>query len=219
MPKMGFLSRFGRNGPTELFRSHSLIGLIFIPSAFCERVKKRSHLTSTKDSIMRTIDALNILSITQEEVTLQDLKKAYRKSCKAYHPDVNPAGEETMQAVNEAYETLLKLSFPIVLDSSEERKNYGESLNNALNSIIILNDIKIEICGAWVWVSGNTKPHKETFKSSDFLWSRNKGMWYFRPESQKKRFFRGSSSIDEIRTKYGSQTVRSRPAYALSARQ
>lgn len=166
---------------------------------------------------MRTIDALNILSITEEEIDFETVKKAYRKACRAYHPDINPAGLETMQAVNEAFETLSKEKFPLSTDSTQERSNYGEALNDALNAIINIHDLNIEICGAWVWVSGNTKPNKESLKNAKYLWSKNKNMWYFRPENQKKRFFRGSSSIDEIRTKYGSDKVRSRRPYALSA--
>jgi hypothetical protein len=46
----------------------------------------------------------------------------------------------------------------------------------------------------------------------------NKNMWYFRPENQKKRFFRGSSSIDEIRAKYGSEKVNFRPIKAINPR-
>ena len=167
---------------------------------------------------MRTIDALNILSITKSDITFDDVKKAYRNACKAYHPDVNPAGLATMQAVNEAFETLSKCNFPLTIDAKSEFTNYGEELNNALNTIISITELSIEICGAWVWVSGNTKPHKELIKDSGFKWSRNKNMWYFRPENQKKRFFRGSSSIDEIRTKYGSEKVNFRPRKAINPR-
>ena len=99
---------------------------------------------------MRTIDALNILSITKSEVTFSDLKTAYRLASKTYHPDVNPAGLATMKAVNEAYEELSKATFPITIDSQSEFRNYGEELNNALNSIISFADLSIEICGCWI---------------------------------------------------------------------
>jgi hypothetical protein len=92
----------------------------------------------------------------------------------------------------------------------------GEELNNALNSIISFADLSIEICGCWAWVCGPTAKYKSTLKESGFKWSRNKKMWYFRPENQKRRFFRGSSSIDEIRTKYGSEKVAFRYRKALA---
>jgi hypothetical protein len=165
---------------------------------------------------MKTIDALNILSIAEKEITQDQVKSAYRKACKTYHPDINPAGLAMMQAVNEAYESLMNEIFPIRVADSEVTTNYGEILNNALNAIINCVGITIEICGAWIWVSGETKANKDVLKSSGFMWSNQKEMWYFRPQSQKKRFYRGQSSIDEIRVKYGSEKINSRYRRALS---
>ncbi len=165
---------------------------------------------------MKTIDALNILSISEKEISLEMVKKAYRQACKIYHPDVNPAGTAMMQAVNEAYESLSEESFPIKLSDSDVISNYGEALNNALNSIITCMGINIEVCGAWIWVSGETKANKETLKSSGFMWSNQKEMWYFRPASNKIRYYRGNLSLEEIRAKYGSDKINSKRAKALT---
>lgn len=165
---------------------------------------------------MKTIDALNILSIAEKEITQDQVKSAYRKASKTYHPDINPAGLAMMQAVNEAYEKLMDERFPILVADSEITSNYGEILNTALNAIIGCVGLTIEICGAWIWVSGETKNNKDILKSSGFMWSNQKEMWYFRPQSQKKRFYRGQSSIDEIRVKYGSEKINSKYRRALS---
>lgn len=166
---------------------------------------------------MKTIDALNILSINEKEISLEMVKKAYRQACKVYHPDINPAGTARMQAVNEAYESLSQECFPITVAESDVISNYGEALNTALNAIINCYGIVIEVCGAWIWVSGETKPNKEILKTPGFMWSSQKEMWYFRPQSQKKRYY-GShqNSIDEIRAKYGSEKINSRFPKALS---
>lgn len=165
---------------------------------------------------MKTIDALNILSITEKEITQDQVKSAYRKACKIYHPDINPAGLAMMQAVNEAYESLMSERFPILVADSEITSNYGEILNTALNTIIGCVGLTIEICSAWIWVSGETKPNKDILKSSGFKWSNQKEMWYFRPQSQKKRFYRRQSSIDEIRVRYGSEKINPKYRRALS---
>lgn len=165
---------------------------------------------------MKTIDALNILSTSTPEITEAVVKSAYRKACKTYHPDINPSGTAMMQAVNEAYESLMQESFPINVTDTDEINNYGEILNAALNAIINCTGLTIEVCGAWIWVSGDTKSNKDTLKRAGFLWSRPKGMWYFRPQSQKKRYYRGESSIDEIRVKYGSEKFTSKFRKALS---
>ena len=102
------------------------------------------------------------------------------------------------------------------VSDSDVISNYGEALNMALNAIINCYGIVIEVCGAWIWVSGETKPNKEILKTSGFLWSSQKEMRYFRPQSQKKRYYRGSSSIEEIRAKYGTEKINSRFPKALS---
>ena len=89
---------------------------------------------------------------------------------------------------------------------TEDAAQYGQEVSEALNSIINLN-LTIEICGAWVWVSGDTKNHKDALKSSGFKWAPKKKMWYFRPSDAKKSRSFGKFSINEIRDKYGSVSV------------
>ncbi len=104
---------------------------------------------------MTSYDAAKILGLSGN-ITPEIAKDAYRKACKKYHPDINPAGEEMMKLVNTAYNVLQDFSG----DVKEQETEYGEQLNNALNAIFNLSGLLIEICGAWVWVSGATKAHK-----------------------------------------------------------
>ncbi len=160
---------------------------------------------------MNIYDAIKILGITDlEEITQEDVKKAYREASKKYHPDCNPSGDEMMKLVNEANSVLEDARYPITVNSADNY-DYGSEINSALNAINNLQGLFIEVCGAWVWVGGETKVHKDLLKSQGFMFSGNKKMWYFRPKS-KKHFFRGKSefSIDEIRNKYGSQKVESK---------
>ena len=167
---------------------------------------------------MNIYDAIKILGITDlEEITKEDVKKAYRKASRKYHPDCNPSGDEMMKLVNEANSVLIDARYPISVNSNDNY-DYGSEINSALNAINSLQGLFIEVCGAWVWVGGGTKVHKDLLKSQGFLFSGNKKMWYFRPKS-KKHFFRGKSqfSIEEIRDKYGSQRVKNQKPYALKA--
>lgn len=151
---------------------------------------------------MTNNDALNILAITGDyDATI--VKTAYRKACAKYHPDRNPAGLEMMKLVNEAYDTLKGTSGTAQNDG--DLAGYGEDIFNALTKIIHL-DIEFEICGAWVWLSGNTKEHKDLIKEAGFKWAPKKKMWYFRPSDYKSRG-RGKFSIDEIRATHGSQKI------------
>ena len=152
---------------------------------------------------MNKHDAAKILNLTGE-ITAKSVKAAYRKACSLYHPDRNPAGTEIMKAVNEAYGTLK--GFNGRIETNEE--DYSEKLNISLNSIINIEGLNIEVCGSWIWVTGNTKPTKETLKEAGFRWARNKSAWYLKPEDDKKRRYGKAMSLEEIRARHGSKAVK-----------
>jgi len=66
------------------------------------------------------------LGIT-EQATQEDIKKAYRKLSKQYHPDVNPDGEEKFKEVSEAYENIGEESKRVKYD--QMRKNPFANMN------------------------------------------------------------------------------------------
>ena len=110
------------------------------------------------------------------------IKLMYRKACSLYHPDRNPAGLEMMKLVNAALESLGNVinggAFDYSVKNDSDYTDLGEELNNALNAIINLG-LTIEICGCWIWVSGDTKPHREALKSAGYKWAPKKLMWSF----------------------------------------
>lgn len=56
-----------------------------------------------------------------ENASDDEIKKAYRKMSKQYHPDVNPEGGEKFKEIAEAYD---------VLSNPDKKNNYLNSLNN-----------------------------------------------------------------------------------------
>ena len=150
-------------------------------------------------------DALAILNIQSDFVTKTEIKEAYRKAAFKYHPDRNPAGLKMMQLVNIAYDTLKDFEGETT-SLNKNNKDFGEIINNALNAVINLG-LEVEICGAWAWVSGNTKPHKEILKANGFFWSPKKLSWYFRPDDYKSHN-RHAWSMEQIRSTYGSTKVK-----------
>ena len=160
---------------------------------------------------MNIYDAAKILSLSGE-IKPEQVKIAFRNACKKYHPDVNPAGDDMMKLINAAYAVLKDFDG----DVKEQQANYSELLNNALNAVIDLFGLSIEVCGAWVWITGDTRTHKEALKASGFKWANKKKAWYYRPADYKSRG-RGKVSLDEIRAKYGSATPTGRSGYRLAA--
>ena len=56
-----------------------------------------------------------------EKATQEDIKKAYRKLSKQYHPDVNPNGEEKFKEIAEAYDNI---------GEENKRREYDNKKNN-----------------------------------------------------------------------------------------
>lgn len=69
--------------------------------------------------------------------TPDEIKKAYRKKVKIFHPDVNPDGEEVFKLLNVAYETLI---------NPDKREQYDKLLNK--NSLLkVFEDKLLEFLG------------------------------------------------------------------------
>ncbi len=153
---------------------------------------------------MKLNDAAQILGLSGE-VTPEEVKRAYRQAALKFHPDRNPAGTEMMKIINAAYDLLKDYAGEIETEESTgEAGNYPEAVNEALNAIIGLDGLDIEICGAWVWVDGETYRHRAVLKKAGFRFASKKKRWYFRPENWRSSS-RGQYSMDDIRYKYGSK--------------
>ena len=137
--------------------------------------------------------------------TLEELRAAYRALLKKFHPD-NGGSEEATKEINLEYEKLFQI---LKNRSGADQKKYNtqedENLREVLQQIINLN-VNIEICGSWIWVSGNTYPVKESLKVAGFKFSKNKKAWYWHSGEYTRR---GKKvSLEYIRNKYGSETVK-----------
>lgn len=88
-----------------------------------------------------------------------------------------------MKIINQAYDVLKDYSGEI----KEQQTDYGDSLNEALNAVFDLPGLVIEICGSWVWITGNTREHMDALKDVGFKWASKKKAWYFRPEQFRSR--------------------------------
>ena len=74
---------------------------------------------------------------------------------------------QDMQEINNEYDLLfsrLKNTHKTVdgktYTASKETTETPEEFRTIINALINLHGINIEICGKWLWITGNTKPHK-----------------------------------------------------------
>lgn len=151
--------------------------------------------------------------------TLEELKKQYKQLALEYHPDRGGA-VKYMQEINAEYDLLFaRLKDTHATVSGEQyRKTTSEKANEfkeLINKLINLNEINIEICGSWLWLTCNTFKHKELLKHLRFRFSKSKKAWYYHSESYRKSTQK-TYTLDEIRDLYGSETVQQKPQLKLS---
>lgn len=143
---------------------------------------------------------------------VEDLKKEFKRLCLRYHPDIStePNANEIMKEINGQYDSMFERLKNVFRNKDgetyESKKTVSEApedFRNIISKLIILDGLKIELMGRWIWVSGNTKEHKEILKSLKFRWCKNKEAWsWHRPEDS--TYSKGDSTLDEIREKYKS---------------
>lgn len=160
--------------------------------------------------------------------TLQALKERYKSLAKSYHPDLNPdAGDEAMQQINAQYDELVKKLSRVSADgrteaTEQEARDAADlamAYREVIAKIIHLSGLNIELCGAWLWVSGETYANREALKAAGLRYASKKQMWYWRPEEAACHRSRRGATMADIRRKYGSDSIKSdgrgyRPALA-----
>lgn len=140
--------------------------------------------------------------------TLEEVKARYKQLAKQYHPDLG-GDTATMQQINRAYtEATAKAAKGANLTDEETESEIlsSEAYRRAIEQIIHLDGITIELVFKWIWVTGNTYPVRATLKTAGFLFAPKKQAWYFRTEEYKVSKGSGKS-LDEIRNKYGSEVL------------
>ncbi|OFX58741.1 MAG: hypothetical protein A2046_17150 [Bacteroidetes bacterium GWA2_30_7] len=140
--------------------------------------------------------------------TLEDVKRRYKELAMLHHPD--RGGETaTMQQINAEYEYIIKNQLYSFENLTDEEQQDFIKYPEIINQIIGLEGIIIELIGDWIWISGNTYPHRKILKQIGFYFASKKVMWYFRPADYKSSN-KSPKTIDSIRSKYGSDIIESK---------
>ena len=138
---------------------------------------------------------------------LDELKAEYRRLVKKYHPDCG-GSVDIMKEINNEHDRLfeeLKAKHNAKADEYHQTTETAEEFRQIIEALLNLEGLVVELCGSWLWISGQTMKHKDALKAAGCRWSSNKKMWYWRHEEDGRRWHKGNRTIGEIRTKYGSQ--------------
>ena len=145
--------------------------------------------------------------------TLDELKKVYKHLAQKHHPDVG-GDTRTMQEINAEYAArfeVLKRSQneQAAEDTTGKARATTESAGDfigIIDHLLKLDGLEIELCGRWLWIGGETKKHKEALKACGCRWSSSKKLWNWHFAEDGDKWHRGTKSMSQIRSKYGSTT-------------
>lgn len=152
--------------------------------------------------------------------TLDEAKKQYRKLAIELHPDTSK--RDSAKEFIEMQSQFEKFKPKTEKFKGEEESHNAQFFMTIIDDLMKIALIEFELCGSFIWISGNTKAAKEEIKAvknelfKPAMWHSKKLMWFFSP-SNYKRTGGKELSIEEIRNKYGSETFKAKTQTALAA--
>ena len=155
----------------------------------------------------------------------EDGKSLYRKLARENHPD-NGGNEELLKQITvefkewwEEHKNIHRTAGQGTAGqetagqetAGQERKyrecNIDEFIE-IINKLVIVPGIEIEICGTWVWISGNSYPYKDYLKEIGCRWSKGKKKWFWTNDYFNPKMKYGiHPNMETIRTIYGSTKI------------
>lgn len=149
---------------------------------------------------------------------IEDLKAEYRKLAMKNHPD-RGGDTATMQKINEEYARLFdrlkdihkstRPDGPKTYTSENKTTETPEDFIKIINALFRFDGLEIELCGRWLWISGETLRHKEALKALGCKWSKSKRAWswHFPEDSAFSYKGRREWSMGKIRAMWGSEMI------------
>ncbi|PAV30205.1 hypothetical protein CIL05_06990 [Virgibacillus profundi] len=150
---------------------------------------------------------MNIKFFNQSVSTIKELKQAYRKLAKQFHPDLNEHDTtEQMKQINKEYEYL----FATVETTKDNKEGHtvNDNYRSIINQLLKHEGITINLIGTWIWLEGNTYPIKDEIKKLGFRFQRSSKKWYLGEFDTKKK--KGKLSWNQKIEKYGQEQLHSK---------
>lgn len=147
--------------------------------------------------------------------TAEDLKAAYKKLAKALHPDNNNGERAAFQEMKAQFERLwdrlknvhkAQQGGTYTATGDKATKETAADFMNIVDSLLSFPGLVIELCGRWLWISGDTKPVKAELKKLGCKWCSKKGLWSWHfPEDGTGKH--KAWDMAKIRGFYGSEMI------------
>lgn len=112
--------------------------------------------------------------------TAEEGKQLYRELVRKFHPDNGGTGDEIKEINNEfrlwwdRYKDIHTNSAGETYRAKESTTETAEEFIDIIRNLSGLSGIDVELCGSWLWISGNTYPVKDQLLSFGCRWSKGK---------------------------------------------
>lgn len=161
-------------------------------------------------------------------LSFDDAKKTYFTLSKKYHPDLNPGiDEDIFKALSNAWDRVKITLGDIYAKDNNKASTYSAWSNKMFDALMtaaieiskISPDLEVSIMGYWLWVTGDTKTHKDRIKKVALIVPNQYGGTYsYHPKFHvtKQAWYvagvksggTGRMSLEEIRATYGNVQVK-----------
>lgn len=153
--------------------------------------------------------------------TAEQGKQLYRELVRKFHPDNGGSGEEIKEINSEfktwwqRYKDIHTAKDGTTYRSKEATQETAEDFMEIISKLSTLSGIEVEICGSWLWISGNTYPSREKLYAFGCRWSKGKKKWYWTAEEFTRARYK-APTMAQIRFRYGSEKVTLNPRPQLT---
>lgn len=143
--------------------------------------------------------------------TVAEIKTLYRELARKHHPDLG-GSTEVMQILNNEYDSALKNCNGQKTtgdDGKEHTYTYNPEvegkIKEAITNLLALDMQKVDIwlIGTWVWIEGETKPHKNELKALGCRWHSKRGCWYIAGTQSTGYRRRNGKGLEDLANDYG----------------
>jgi len=146
-----------------------------------------------------------------EITTIIEMRAQFRQWCLKLHPDKGGDPEE-FKAMKDEYDSIIKrMSLNEALSAKSENRRTAytyereKQVMNAIERFMRIPGIIVELCGSWLWLSGNTFPVHDRIKAEGAKFSSSKKKWYYSPYMSERKPKKSMYSMQKIREKFGSE--------------